>query len=400
MVYVPARENGFGDFQYRPPVQCTSLIEAKNPNDGPPFASTYSVYVVYHHDTRSGKGNPMTTIPGTNTSWRQPSPYERSGLSRIAPLGTWIYDNGWYTSTVSQPNNESKMTGRGTDDYRPAAFQENSVVWSNELESEAIAKAIEQIKGKKAAIGESLAEARKTYSMLVEGGNTLLKAALHLKRGNLPAVWSTLKDGRSAVRRGSDLFLQYKYGWKPLMSDIHGLDQLFREQVKSALIISSHKKSQREHVVPTNGYGFERSGSGFRQCSVALWGRVDDTPSRLMDRVGLSNPLSLGWELVPWSFVVDWFVPVGRTLDSLTAPLGVTFIGGSGTMKGEIEFTDLWLPPPNVTVVSPRIATVKVHSVRRTTYGDWPKAGFYTVSPFSSSHGQSAFALLMQKLAR
>lgn len=284
----------------------------------------------------------------------------------------------------------------------PHAFQGSSVIWSTELESEAIAKAIAKIKDQKLALGEDLGEAVKTYHAYVEEGVRLLRAAVYLKQGNLPAVWGTLRHNQSAIRRGADIFLQYKYGWKPLMEDIYALDQLFREKLKKALIIRASAKSQREDITPLSGYGVTKSGHGFRQCQVHLYGLVDSKEgASLMDKVGLSNPLSLGWNLAPWTFVSDWFVPVGTVLDSWTAPLGVKFLGGTGTMKGELEYESRWEPPLNVTEVTPRIAKVQRQSVRRTTYGDWPKAGFFAVNPFkaaSAGHGQSALALLIQKL--
>jgi hypothetical protein len=32
--------------------------------------------------------------------------------------------------------------------------------------------------------------------------------------------------------------------------------------------------------------------------------------------LGLADPLSVAWELTPWSFVVDWFLPVGDYLNA------------------------------------------------------------------------------------
>jgi hypothetical protein len=38
--------------------------------------------------------------------------------------------------------------------------------------------------------------------------------------------------------------------------------------------------------------------------------------------LGLINPAVVAWELVPFSFLVDWFIPVGKFLDSWTDQLG------------------------------------------------------------------------------
>lgn len=33
-------------------------------------------------------------------------------------------------------------------------------------------------------------------------------------------------------------------------------------------------------------------------------------------RLGLKDPLSIAWELVPYSFVADWFIPIGAWLQA------------------------------------------------------------------------------------
>ena len=38
--------------------------------------------------------------------------------------------------------------------------------------------------------------------------------------------------------------------------------------------------------------------------------------------LGLINPSTVAWERLPWSFVIDWFIPIGSYLDS------VGFFGG------------------------------------------------------------------------
>ena len=46
----------------------------------------------------------------------------------------------------------------------------------------------------------------------------------------------------------------------------------------------------------------------------------------LANRLGLVNPLSVAWELVPFSFVVDWFSGVGNVLDGYTDLLGLSVV--------------------------------------------------------------------------
>lgn len=49
--------------------------------------------------------------------------------------------------------------------------------------------------------------------------------------------------------------------------------------------------------------------------------------ARMAANLGLSRPLSTAWELVPYSFVVDWFVNVGAWLDAIQPSLAHKTLG-------------------------------------------------------------------------
>jgi hypothetical protein len=44
----------------------------------------------------------------------------------------------------------------------------------------------------------------------------------------------------------------------------------------------------------------------------------------LANQLGFLNPALVAWELVPFSFVVDWFVNVGAVISSMTDFMGCT----------------------------------------------------------------------------
>jgi hypothetical protein len=49
-------------------------------------------------------------------------------------------------------------------------------------------------------------------------------------------------------------------------------------------------------------------------------------------QTGFTNPINLAWEILPFSFVVDWFLPIGPYLEAFTAFEGLEFIDGSQTL--------------------------------------------------------------------
>jgi hypothetical protein len=96
------------------------------------------------------------------------------------------------------------------------------------------------------------------------------------------------------------------------------------------MAISAKRGSEYELEVRRNELpGDYDELSRIRHTVICELGAVLDNPSlAYLNTFGLINPLSIAWELVPWSFAIDWFVPVGKTLEAVTATVGLIFNGG------------------------------------------------------------------------
>jgi len=53
--------------------------------------------------------------------------------------------------------------------------------------------------------------------------------------------------------------------------------------------------------------------------------------------IGLTNPLLIAWELLPFSFVADWFIPLGSYIGNMDATIGCTFESGYRTVFQKAE---------------------------------------------------------------
>jgi hypothetical protein len=93
-----------------------------------------------------------------------------------------------------------------------------------------------------------------------------------------------------------------------------------------------------------------------------------------LNRLGLLNPWEIAWELVPLSFVFDWFMPVGNFLSSFTASLGTVFKTGYTTTWLENNFTAKYPPFGNVGFHSGKMASVnyRTKSMRRSLLTSFP----------------------------
>lgn len=171
-----------------------------------------------------------------------------------------------------------------------------------------------------------LAEASKTVDMVFGKAQQLHRAYRAFRRGNLVAARNAL--GVNSSKGWSNNWLEYKYGWMPVLQDIHGAARTLADiQYKPRNhVFHSRVKS----VAMWNGNGM----NGAIHYEAKAWCRVRvNTPSlSLGNKIGLLNPLTVAWELVPFSFVADWFVNIGDCIAESTAFTGLTVLDG-GTLR-------------------------------------------------------------------
>lgn len=149
---------------------------------------------------------------------------------------------------------------------------------------------------------------------------------------------------KTAVRRGnktgnqyvhgkklSEYWLEYWMGWAPTAGDIYTLLEFLEKPYPDCEIRAGGSAPASE--------GLKTSSSTLRtnywadcKVSVHIRGKIRVTNAGLftMEGSGLLNPAVTAWELVPMSFVVDWFVNVKQLLAQVS-----NFAG--------LEIYDLWL---------------------------------------------------------
>lgn len=132
--------------------------------------------------------------------------------------------------------------------------------------------------------------------------------------------------GRDAAVAAGNLWLEWKYGWQSIMMDVQGLAKTIETtRSKTVNLDGVIKTSVTRRSFTTGPYSIEQSPSctGVREDTLMLQGRLItrytmNNPNLLLPaKVGLTNPLSVAWELIPFSFVVDWFLPIGNYIDAL-----------------------------------------------------------------------------------
>lgn len=245
-------------------------------------------------------------------------------------------------------------------------------------------------------IGQALGESIQTVGFLAQSVVKLARAAAAASHGNWPKVARVLGYKPSIGSGAANTWLEYMYGWLPLVNDIYGAqetakkgflerDQLFNvtREITDHLPIASCL-SRTPRVL---------SGKASEVCKVVYWQKISDAKLAALQSLGLVNPIAIAWELTTYSFVIDWLIPVANFLSALTATLGLTFVSGyeDRIVRYDIRWTD-W----NHTFVrgTAPSCTAEYHCFRRQSKLTWDSPNFYWKNPFSLPHVVSAIALL------
>lgn len=198
------------------------------------------------------------------------------------------------------------------------------------LENAAKLKALVKTADAKVNVAVAYAEASKTSDMILSTARRIDRAYRAFRRGDLKTI---AKELNITPKRLHKSWLEYKYGWLPLLMDVKGAAEFFAQQHvvraprftvvarEKVLVNFSHNATFAAFGGGTGTYEYYKSG--FREVTVKLWCELTSPHLSELQQIGLTNPLLVAWELVPFSFVWDWFISIGDWLTGLTALQGV-----------------------------------------------------------------------------
>jgi hypothetical protein len=192
--------------------------------------------------------------------------------------------------------------------------------WGANDDLRLLAKLAEQIKGHSFDLGINIAEGRKTYEQILGNLSSIGKALIALKHGHPGQALRQLgvpthrwRASQLSLHDVSGRWLEMQYGWRPLV------DQCY--QAGKALAAQTGPRVLRFYASVGNRsatYNGSQSPSIYTYpVSVTYGKRIH---AELYEDVGLSrslglvDPAAIAWEVVPYSFVVDWFIPIGTYL--------------------------------------------------------------------------------------
>lgn len=185
-------------------------------------------------------------------------------------------------------------------------------------------------------ISDFLAQAKTQAAGAVNSSdiNTLVTAAeLHKTKVLHRQVGQALLDlfkglyqknvGRATSKALSNAWLTGRYGVLPTLYELEGALKLLQRKVSArytARGFASHTvtSSDNYYVPDSAGFTFRVSRSVTKEVSIRT-GILYETSEilRVFGKMGLTRPLSAGYELIKFSWVLDWWIDVGGWLDAI-----------------------------------------------------------------------------------
>jgi hypothetical protein len=220
-----------------------------------------------------------------------------------------------------------------------------------DLDNRAVNDALKKLKNQDVNLATSFAERKQTIDTVADGAKTIANIVRAAKSKNPKAFERMAKAGKPSVLKKSkdladkhahDVWLQMKYGWDPTVADVYGAvkdlhDADALNSNRYMCTVKGHTRRE-DHLRRSFTAVF---GSLYQEIAVA-----DDVDFKVLVRLdyglsnpilanlsqmGITNPVELAWEELPYSFVADWFLPIGDYLGNLDATLGWDFLGGTKT---------------------------------------------------------------------
>lgn len=250
-----------------------------------------------------------------------------------------------------------------------------------------------------------IGERKELVNMVSTNTRRLADFYLSLRRGRNPFR----NYRRCNSKHAAKLWLEYTYAWTPLLSDIYALAQLkdhapppYRVWARTFLhevVGRTNEDSEGSptgasaHVSVTDTYTRRLSTSAEAYINIPVSGL------KFAQEIGLTNPANTVWELLPYSFVVDWFLPIGNWLQNQQALYGIvvekasTTRSSSSVVNTTVNFSNSHYD--STTTASGGIHGMYKYKTKERSLGiiSYPPLRFK--NPLSVSHALSGISLLV-----
>lgn len=292
----------------------------------------------------------------------------------------------------------------------------NGSAWDSNDDIALVGKLREKIVGSDFDMGVFLGEGKEALSLIASTAVRTRQYLVALRRGDVSGIAESLgitrknaaKAARALGTRNrtgaptaialSEANLALQYGWMPLLQDAEGAAQALAQQLNNPAVQTYRARKWKPLTGVPNSSAVQ----------VGTWFYTGKVQAQLIARLkevnvvglnGLLDPSSVLWELTPWSFVADWFIPIGNYLQarSLSSFVTGTFVKTVHYREFYHAETGVGLSPLFAITQQPNIYLVSTRTNRTVTdVLDVPKPGFKSLASVPSwKRAANAVSLLI-----
>lgn len=300
-----------------------------------------------------------------NVKWLWKQVKWRGDVPKNSPQDEHPYSCTWDTSEspvgwmLQDPNKDGiwDLGGWGAPPQMGCWFNPTSGYESPWSSNDDIALTLE-LRGKVAGpdfhAGMALAEIDKTAMMIANHAKVIRRTGTLVRQGRFVDALKMLTSHREASglqslrRRGKELattvaskHLEYVYGVAPLIGDVYAGAQYLAHQMNvPRQRIYRASRERRYKNDPAAFLSGDPPGSIYGRVPETSWLGTRKSIKLIVTEVnpvklsGVTDVASIVWERVPYSFVFDWFIPVGQWLEALNFSSAVTGTYVTSTKTG------------------------------------------------------------------
>lgn len=175
----------------------------------------------------------------------------------------------------------------------------------------------------------SAGEFPETVRMIIDLLKQAIKLTIAAKRGDVKTIAKEFKKLKKFDTH-ADTWLMWRYGIRPLVGEITALLKILdaqpikgkRQTYRGKLVNETIDATKMKHVnwsAGGAGWDFKISTKEYSTFRAGVMVQIENSINSGLAMLGIDNPLEAIWELIPFSFIIDWFFNVG---DIIAAAVG------------------------------------------------------------------------------
>jgi hypothetical protein len=237
--------------------------------------------------------------------------------------------------------------------------------------NQAKAIAFERLKSKisdRASMGENLGQLGSSVRLIVEKAKVVKDAITRLRRFDVSAFAAWMDRGfvKRNSRFAAQLTLEINFAIAPSVNDIYSAINILQNPIPDELV--KGRASVPFNLVTSKGLPGQVQKIWSLRVSAEYGAKVaiSNRNLYLANTLGLINPVQTAWQLLPGSFLFDWFIPIEQFLGYATDLYGLSLSDSFTTTFARGTYIESWTPYPGLPGTDYLISVVIAETKRQT----------------------------------